>query len=585
MAPNPAEHRPNETGELQRKRLLGMLLGRLVLALFSLVLTVIVQVWKSESVLAAQLEPLYAFSSILFVYTIVGALSLKRVRNLSRFAHQQLLFDIAAVTCLVYLSGGVDSLFSFLYMPVIIAAAVLLGRSGSFWIAALSGVAYGLLLDLQYFRWLRPLYLTPVEAPTTAIETYFYSLLMALAAFFVTAYGSGYLTEELERSRLQVAHQRRDLARIERLHQHIVRSMTSGLLTLDGSGIVISANPEAQRLLAGASGTLIGSQIHDLVPDIGELIRATQITGADRVERREFLYRVPAGEPLCLGCTLSALRMDSDEPLATGWVVNFQDLTKIKKMEEHLRRQEKMALAGKVAAEIVHEIKNPLASMSGAVQLLAADLGADPLHRRLTGIVSREIERIDQLVTNFLWLARGSLNLHPQSVALAEGLREVAELMRSRHAADSAGRLRLGIEDEPLAWIDPDHFRQIVWNLVLNGLEAMPQGGDLNLRLTRNEGADTHPAEACLEVQDQGPGIPEELKERIFEPFFTTKRRGTGLGLSIVYQLLDQAGGRLEVDSVVGLGTSFRIFFPLSCVLPLVKPVRDGYIALVKGEC
>jgi len=170
-------------------------------------------------------------------------------------------------------------------------------------------------------------------------------------------------------------------------------------------------------------------------------------------------------------------------------------------------------------------------------------------------------------------------------VALAEGLREVAELMRSRHAADSAGRLRLGIEDEPLVWIDPDHFRQIVWNLVLNGLEAMPQGGDLNLRLTRNEGADTHPAEACLEVQDQGPGIPEELKERIFEPFFTTKRRGTGLGLSIVYQLLDQAGGHLEVDSVVGLGTSFRIFFPLSCVLPLVKPVRDGYIALVKGEC
>lgn len=553
-------------------RLQGLLLVRLLLAVLFLTLTVVIQVRKSGSFLAVQLEPLYLFCAILFAYTIVGALSLKRVKYLERFAYQQLFFDVAAVTTLIYLSGGVDSIFSFLYLPVIIAAALVLYRRGSLWVAAVASVAYGVLLDLQYFNWLQPLYLTPVLFPSTAIETYFYALLMNLVAFFLTAYVSGYLAEELEHSRSQVVRQRRDLSRIEALHQHIVSSMTSGLLTLDRSGLIIYANPEAERILALESGALTGRSIGDLFPDMGPVIRSATVAGSERSERHELLYRAVDAEPTWLGYTLSALHMDPRAETPAGWIVIFQDLTQIKSMEEHLRRQEKMAFAGKVAAEIVHEIKNPLASMSGAVQLLRSDLVHDPVQIRLTGIVSREIERVNQLVTSFLWLAKGSQQVHPESTALNDTIQEVLDLMTTRDSFQSAHRLHCSFELEPLVWLDPDHFRQIIWNLMLNGLEAMPHGGDLTIRVLRIAGDGQRPDEVRLDVQDQGPGIPVELEDRIFEPFFSTKEKGTGLGLSIVYQLVDQAGGRLAVDSTVGLGTTFSIFFPLDCVLPLVKP-------------
>ncbi len=555
-----------------RRKLQGLLLFRLVLAVVFLALTLIVQSRKADSLLAARLQPLYVFSAILFAYTIFASLALNQVHNLRGFAYQQLFFDVAAITVLIYLSGGVDSLFSFLYLPVITAAAILLYRRGSLMVASVAAVCYGLLLDLQYFGWIRPLYLTPGLSGSNDSAAYFYGLIMNWTVFFLTATVTGYLAEELLRSRRQVARQQEDLFRIEALHQNIVNSMTSGLLTLNRKGVIIFANPAAGQILGIDYRQLIGSPISAFFPNISQWIDAPSKTPEPLPGRQEVLYSPPDAAPIWLGYTISALRLEQATSPAAGWVLIFQDLTQLKQMERELRRQEKLAFAGRVAAEIVHEIKNPLASMSGAVELLANEDGDHLLRERLMSIVSREIDRVNQLVTNFLWLAKGTQTLKPGPVSLVETVEEVLEMVKTHESWHQGHRIDFQVKTAPLLWMDADHLRQIVWNLVINGLEAMADGGLLSVRIDTVQASDHAGVEALLIIRDQGTGVPPEQKDRIFEPFFTTKDKGTGLGLSIVYQLLRQAGARLQVHSVPGTGTTIETFFPITCILTLAKP-------------
>lgn len=574
MATQASERADLASSQPLQAHLQGLLLFRLLIAVFFLVLTILVQYRRAETLLAAELEPLYLFSAILFVYTIMAGLSLSYIRRLKAFAYQQLLFDVLAVTILIYLSGGVESIFSFLYLLVIIASAVLLFRPGSMLIASASSLCYGGLLDLQFFHWISPRYLTHTSGPSADSGTYFYAILMNISVFYLTAYVSGYLAEELARSKRRLEKQQEDLSRIEALHRNIVNSMTSGLLTLDDRGRIVYANPAAEAILGVSEGNLGGCDIRWFFSNVNEALREAAMDGVES-GRYEVLYEGHGNthsEPLWIGYTLSALNLASAGERLTGWVLIFKDLTKFKSLEEHAKRQEKLAFAGRVAAEIVHEIKNPLASMSGAVELLRSDLGESPLQVRLADIVSREIERVNHLVTNFLWLAKGAQKTRPCAVNLTEAVQEVLELVQTHEKYRPAHVIQRDFALAAQVWMDPDHFRQILFNILINGLEAMPDGGELSIATMRSQIGADGPLEVRLDISDTGAGIPPEAMEQIFEPFFTTKEKGTGLGLSIVYQLVDQAGGRISVQSHPEQGSTFSMFFPISCVLSLVKP-------------
>jgi two-component system sensor histidine kinase PilS (NtrC family) len=555
-----------------------LLFFRLLLAIFFLVVTMIVTTRRGGDLLSAHLQPLFFFSAILFLFTIVAALTLKHFHNLNlrRFGYIQLFFDVEAVTGLIYLSGGVESLFSFLYMPVIISAALMLYRRGSVLTASVCSLSYGLLLDLQYFGWIKPLQIVAEASYFRSSSTYFHSLLMNIACFYLVAYLCGYLAEELQRSSRQVRKQKKDFHQLEILHQNIVQSMSSGLLTLNPTGYVLFSNRAAERILRIPADQLRGQPYQDIFPALKPMVWPGSISPEmrsnppDALNQMEVTYKAPGGERLCLGYTVCVLQSEDGE--ASGWIFIFQDLTSMKAMEEHLQRMERLAFAGRIASEIAHEIKNPLAAMSGAVQMLQTEVEQDSLQTRLMNIVEREINRINDLVTDFLWLARGSMKPEKiKDVDLCDIIQEVLALLKTRDSVSSSHRIRTDFRLTPTFPMDPHHFRQILWNLLVNALEAMPDGGDLCIRVDICEDHEACKHEARIDVQDSGCGISEEVRSRVFEPFFTTKKNGTGLGLSIVYQLVENAGGRLQVSHHEGHGTTFSLFFPIVSSFPLAN--------------
>jgi two-component system sensor histidine kinase PilS (NtrC family) len=566
---------PGEPGFPQRRNLQGLLLFRLLMAIFFLILTLLVQSRDDADLLTSHLQPLYFFSCTLFAFTLFGALSLKHVRDLKRFAYLQLFFDVEAVTFLIFLSGGVDSLFSFLYMPVIISAALLLFRKGSLWIASICALSYGLLLDFQYFELIFPLQIITRTSRVLNSGAYLHSLLMNIAAFYLVAFLSGYLAESLQRSSEKIRQQKKDLHQLEKLHQNIVQSISSGLLTFDTTGRILFFNRSVQEILGLPPDRIAGRSLPEILPGLrtpSPPQNSARSNSHHHLGRMEMSYCRPSGEKLCLGYSISSLEETDGKPC--GWIVIFQDLTQLKTLENHMRYMEQLAFAGRMAAEIAHEIKNPLAAMSGAVQMLQNELDGNLFRSRLLDIVHREINRINELATDFLWLSKGVQKPERRErVAVCNVVQEIIALLRAQGKAGSSHLIKYSHDCEPIVEMDPHQFRQILWNILENALEAMPEGGDLCVHVAFSGGSDGNAREVRIDIEDNGPGMPEDVRNRIFEPFMTTKDKGMGLGLSIVYQLVKNAGGRIEVFQAAKGGAIFSIFFPVPPSLPLAKTV------------
>lgn len=557
-----------------KKKLHALLFFRLMLAILFLVLTLVVQGRREEDLLSAHMQPLYFLSCILFAFTIVGAMGINRVKDLRWFAYCQLLFDVGAVTFVIYLSGGVESPYALLYMPVIISAALLLYRKGSLVIASACCVTYGLLLDLQYFGWISPLRIVSEPVCPKDSTVYFHSILMNIAAFYLVAYLSGYLAEEIQRYSREARSQKRELEQLQVLYQNIVQSIGSGLLTITPLGNIRFCNRAAEEILGLSLADLKDMPLRRLFPHMDSGM--SDDTSEDNspkglpcpMERREMLYRHPSGQELYLGYTVSLLQGEEGHP--SGRIVIFQNLTEQKALEEHLKRMDRMAFAGKLAAEIAHEVKNPLAAMSGAVQMLNYEMQKDPLQSRLMKILEREIERIDDLVTDFAWLARGFRKPDKvQSVSVCDAIQEVVSSLQAKGKIPAALQISVNSHSRPVLQLDSRQFKRILRNVLLNAVESLGDGGEVTVEVgVRGTGEG---GEVQIDVIDTGCGIPGEDMGRIFEPFYTTKIGGAGLGLCIVYQLMENAGGRITVAPNSDRGTTFSLFFPYTPSFPLAN--------------
>lgn len=576
-APNIPREKPDDLSDEAslKRRLQGVLLFRLLLGIFFLVLILVVQSHRGEDLAPGQPGSLYLFSVILFLFTIIAAWSLERVRNLRRFAYLQVLFDVEAVTFLIYLSGGVESIFSFLYMPAIVAGAVLLYRRGSLVSATACALSYGLLLDLQFFGWIAPLQIMGRTSLSPDSGAYFQSILMNIAGFYLTAYLAGYLAEAWMRSSLQVRAHKRDIHQLEMLHRNIIQSLSSGLVMINPNGEVLFTNDAAQKILGLSSDQIAGRTIQNIFSTLDH--RGWSHRGPESyrdkpeiLTRKELTYQRSSGETLSLGYSVSLLHRENGG--TWGWVLIFQDLTPLRAMEEHLQRAERMAQAGKMASEIAHEIRNPLAAISGAAQMLQHEMAREPFHARLMSIISREVRRIDDLISDFLWMAKGpqkSENVAEVSVSTA--IDEVVSQLKAKDILNENHKVEKVLEILPTFLMEPLRLRQVLWQIMANGLQAMPDGGILTVRVAESQAEAPEQGETIIEISDTGIGLAEDNRARMFEPFFTSKNSGTGLGLSIVYQLMESLGGRIEANSDGQSGTSVTLFFPSSSAFPLAK--------------
>lgn len=453
------------------------------------------------------------------------------------------LVDLAVTSALVLATGGAQSPYTFLYALSIVSAGALSYRRGATVVTLGSIIS---MIAVAMIAWLR---IIDVPTSTHPWEQSTGDFARTLGIQVATLIGVGTLAfifgDQLQRGAETLATTRQAAADLLTLHQDIVRSLASGLITISPTGTVLTANHAASEILGKPVHEMVGLSLENSMPGLLQRLR-----DARGEMRRDDL----ALGKLTVGVTVSPLRDLRDRVI--GSVVNFQDLTELRRLETDMRRAERLATVGQLAAGIAHEIRNPLASISGSVELLRSAPNASEDDRTLMNIVHREIQRLNELIGDLLDYSSPKPS-HPIEMDLAVLVREIVQVARTDKAF---AEIEVGVEvDEPLlVTADPGKLRQVVWNLLRNAADAAIEGG----KHVRVEARADGELACSLTVSDDGKGIPEAELGRIFDPFYTTKKKGTGLGLATCHAIVAEHHGRITATSDVGKGTKMVVTLP-----------------------
>ena len=490
------------------------------------------------------IPPLFLLIGIAYAEALVSAFALNKISNIDRFSQFQIVWDLLFVSVLILLTGGVESVFSFAYLLVIVSASFLLSRRLTVLSAACAVIMFGGILDLQYFNYLHAFNLFR----SASDGTFFSTLFVHGVAFFLTSILSGTLAERWRQSEEQLQRKTVDYAELEKMNRTILAHISSGLMLINSRGKIRSFNRAASSITELSLQEVYDQDAADMFPGLS--VGSSAVTKP--LNRSEGYFVKSDGEKLILGYATTFARGSQGEDL--GVLVTFQDLTQLKKIEEDLKRTDRLAVVGRLAAGMAHEIRNPLASISGSVQLLMEAETVQPEDFHLMGIVVKEADRLNGLLTNFLEFAKPK-----QPVKKSENVTSILDQLVEMLAADPRFR---GIEiakkypDEFNLVLDRGLILQILWDLAINAAEAMQGKGQLVFSVEQNK----RPA---IIVEDSGPGIDDEIKGHIFEPFFSTKEKGTGLGLATVYSVVEAHGGMVTVERGASGGARFSILFVL----------------------
>ncbi len=453
----------------------------------------------------------------------------------------QFFSDLLLLTLLVYSSGGTGSAFSSLYVLVIVYASIIRHRKGALLAVVLSMISYVGIAHLEYFDWI------PNSQPSVYSQVVYRSLWNIMGFIAVGLLGS-YLSERLQKTR-------QELGAVKMLHDNIVNSIRTGLMTLNMEGQITSCNRAAGEILGRDLKEIMNCSLDLVFPmHIRETIVSATFKPTSRPLRTECWVSWQQAEPVFVGMSCSPLMSETSEQI--GYVLTFQDLTEIKRREEELQVKEKMAAIGQVAAGVAHEIRNPLAALSGSIQILRTELQLQPEQERLIEIVLRECARLNQTVSDFLTYA-GPPRPRFQRIELVSHVEQTVAFF-NKNPEPQENHSILIVSAPPQAWClaDPDQVSQAMWNILQNAVRAMPDGGKIRIRISATK------SQVRLTIRDNGIGMTDEEKSKVFQPFHAGFKKGVGLGLAIVYQIMQQHNGRIEIESTPGKGTAVSLCFP-----------------------
>ncbi|MFQ5543575.1 MAG: nitrogen regulation protein NR(II) [Nitrospiria bacterium] len=491
----------------------------------------------------------FLIGSIYFL-TLLSVVYLKRVKPTFYFVSLQLGMDLLFETALVAVTGGIGSPFLFFYIVTIVLAAIFFHQRGGVIMAAVVTTLFGLMTIFQQTH------IPPFETTAGfAGKDVLYLFFLYMSAFFTVGFLSSRLSKRLHEKEV-------GLSDLRIFHEDIAQSMPSGLITTDLTGIITSFNRSASEITGYALEDVIGKRWweHFSWRDIQNRYRALAATGF--AQRFEGKISNKEGIPRLLGVTISALR--NEQGTQIGVIGTFQDLTQIRNLEEAMQKKERLATIGEMAASMAHEIRNPLASLSGSIQVLKSELSLTGENLQLMEIALQDTVRLNSIVTQFLLYARP---LPPQRkwVNLRSLLSEMVTLFKNNPAYHRRAHVVLeDIGNDLLVFIDPDQMKQVFWNLANNAFQAISESGCLTIsaQWLENRGEN---GSIQIVFEDTGEGILNETVEKIFDPFFTTKSTGSGLGLAIVQRIIEAHSGEISVESQPRK-TSFRIILPNSKV-------------------
>jgi two-component system sensor histidine kinase PilS (NtrC family) len=506
-------------------------------------------------------DPFFFLIGLTYALTIGYALTLRLVERHRWLVDLQLGIDALIVSAFIYFTGGITSYFTSLYVLPVIAASTIQLRRGGLLVATFSTVLYGGLVLAQYLAasglrtdpWLAAY---SQSLPSGSMARY--TVALNVFGLFAVALLGGTLANSLRSAGAQLEQASTEIADLQALNQHVIDSLQSGLATTDQSLRILTFNRGAETITGVSAAAAAGRTIDDVLqlsePAMTSIQSDLRSKGARR--RHEVLYRsVDNRGELAIGLTATHLETPRGR---VGLLFTFQDVTAIKKLERDAAIQQRLAAVGEMAAGIAHEIRNPLASMSGSIQILRQELPLSSEQEQLMDIVLRESERLNTTIRSFLAYARPQ-RFQIERFDVRRALNDTALLLRNSAEVLEGHDITIDLPANEL-WYDADEgqIKQIVWNLATNGLRAMPSGGRLHLAGTF-EPASTG---VVLTVSDEGIGIPAEELDALFQPFHGTFAKGSGLGLAIVHRIVSDYSGEIRVSSKQGAGTTVSVRLP-----------------------
>jgi two-component system, NtrC family, sensor histidine kinase PilS len=536
-----AESIPFATGGapvIQRQLMIHGIRSGLIVAVFFL--AIVFQLMQGAFLSPAIWLPVYGVLVLAFFANSAYFLAAEKCQD-AVWVHAGLFaMDAVVITYVVHHTGSSQSLFFFLYLVEIILAALIFGRRGAYTQALWTSLLFGLLL---------------LTSPQALGESVYFLATFNNLAFFTVAYLGAQLSEQINFMGRELKRTVKSLEALQDLNRHIVENVATGLLTVDSSGQILTANPAAVKILDGVM--VVGLPLQNVFPRLnlaGNVVWLHSQQSAVQRHEVEFLNR--HREKLQLEVLVSPLKDDRGHN--TGFVLMFQDRTEVRRLEESMKQKEKMAAVGQLAAGIAHEIRNPLASLSGSVQLMSASpekYSAEDV--KLMRIITREIDRLNNLITEFLEFVKPEAR-PTEMVDLNAILREVLEVLQFNNQLRKDVKNVIELKAECRILGRRDKLKQAFLNIVINSIQAMEETEKPVLELETFD----QPGRVVLVVKDNGRGMDEATRARIFEPFFTTKPKGTGLGLAVTHKILENHGAQVNVVSRVGEGTTMTLDFP-----------------------
>jgi two-component system, NtrC family, sensor histidine kinase PilS len=497
--------------------------------------------------------PLFALAVAgLLLSGLLPLIAPRAAERLRRAAVLQVILDTALVTAVVATSGGIRSVFAVLYVLVVIEGCCLFSRGAGLATAGVSGLLYLLVVwaqtALPLVRGARPMGTTALDLLTLSVN---------VGMLPIVALLTGSVAERYRAVQERLAAKDQRLSDLQVFRDLIFESVGSGLIALDPDGRITAFNQAAEAITGVPAAETVGRRWETVFGQDVELEEARQAAAGPAGQSRRYEIRLARrdGREVPMGISFWLLR--SGQGGAVGLIGVCQDLSVIKQMEERVRQADRLAAVGRLSANIAHEIRNPLASLSAAIEALGKDLPPDPGRSRLLDIVARESDRLNRIITDFLEYAR------PAPVTLLEAsvsdmLDDVLVLLEHRVPS---GTLKVVREYATLrARLDAQQMRQALWNLCLNAVESMPEGGEL--RVGAQALTDSEAGGLRIRVADTGHGIADADLPHVFEPFYSTKPGGSGIGLALVYRVVQDHGGTVEVQSRPGAGTAFTLTLP-----------------------
>ena len=543
---------------LDRKRIVWFILLRVVVVSGFLASVVMFGLQTQDLIVDGALTVLGRLVIATYAFSFLSFLALNYAERYARsITYAQIVWDVILVTVVIVITGGVNSPYAFLYFLSISSASVLLARSEAFYTASLCVILYGSLLDFQFYGRLTPLGLSELPAQQYGAGYIFYLILLYSSSFYLAAYLAGSLAERVRISERALQEKAIDYAELERLNSSIVSTIDSGLLTVNSEGRIRAFNRYAETLTGVSQMEAYDRPLSSVVP--GLAFFEDEIYG---ITQGEFEHDGRDGSQMLF--SFKSVPLTDKDGEIVGAILDLHDQTQMKRMAEELKRADRLAAVGELSARMAHEIRNPLAAISGSVQMVALRECTDEKDKRLFSIILRETDRLDALLRDFLLYAKPA---PPSKVPL--NLRRVIADLCALLSTDPRLKgvvIENRVPDDFVILFDKNQCSQIFWNLLVNSAEAIVGEGHIAVEADRQVeqvGLADDRGQLRIKVSDNGSGMSETDVKRVFEPFFTTKKGGTGLGLATVYRIVEAHGGRISVESAEGEGTCVTLYLPV----------------------